>query len=241
MTRTELREKANKAAEKVVKIQGTIERHKKAAEKKAAEITAKGWNLTDKWQKQGTGEHNDCYWTLCDYEHKVEAIESAGKKLKEAQKIAENWNQKLRDQLKKENMIATEMPEIFRQCQQELADEWTAYDIKAREKMIEKKRELEYKEFRELYSYSQEEGLNRDDEQIRSSNLRDAEAFIIDLYNRVKSVTGEVTDWTGIHYSGKALNGIVVGKSGTAHVETILAGGYNIQRLHYRVLVKTIK
>lgn len=40
-----------------------------------------------------------------------------------------------------------------------------------------------------------------------------------------------------IGYDG-TFNGTVVGENGSATITTIIAGGYNIQRLHYRVLVK---
>lgn len=76
--------------------------------------------------------------------------------------------------------------------------------------------------------------------EIAKENERDARVLIIDLYNRIKTVTGEVTEWADIRVSGNALNGFVVGKEGRAKVETTLAGGYNIQRLHIRVLVHSI-
>lgn len=70
--------------------------------------------------------------------------------------------------------------------------------------------------------------------------MKSAESLIMNLYSRIHAITGEVTDWDGIHYSGGALNGVVYGKLGSVRVESILAGGYNIQRLHVRVLVHEI-
>ena len=62
-----------------------------------------------------------------------------------------------------------------------------------------------------------------------------------DLYNRVVAFTGEITDASGIRWGGKCLDGIIIGKEGKAIVETIGAGGYNIQRWHLRTLVKEVK
>lgn len=64
----------------------------------------------------------------------------------------------------------------------------------------------------------------------------------IDLLVRVYNVVGNIIDMSDIHIGANgSLNGVVVGEKGRARVETIGAGGYNIQRFHYRVLVKKIK
>ena len=249
MKSSELKEKLDKALERVEKAQGTIERHKKQLEKKQAVLLRCEWvkpflnNLDEiKWDenkrkayKEATGD--DLYWDACDVQHKEEDIKGAYKKLEEQKQIAENWREKYNKQVELETKIEFEMPPIFQQCKEDLAKDWTETDIRRREIMKEKRRELPWKEFRKAYSYNQEQEYGKTDEEFMRINLRDAELFIIDLYNRVKAITGEVTDWKNIHYGGKALNGYVVGENGTARVETILAGGYNIQRLHMRVLV----
>lgn len=64
----------------------------------------------------------------------------------------------------------------------------------------------------------------------------------IDLYERCSAVVGVITDATGLHSGDNgSINGVVVGEDGKAFVETILAGGYDIQVIHYRVLVKPLK
>ena len=83
------------------------------------------------------------------------------------------------------------------------------------------------------------------DEKIHAINLRDGETLILDLLKRVTKITGPVTDWSSLYVTqgngGAVINGLVYGEDGTAHVDSILAGGYNIQRLHVRTLVKPVK
>ena len=52
-----------------------------------------------------------------------------------------------------------------------------------------------------------------------------------------KKKVGEITEWK-LWFTSKALNGYVTGTKGSATIETIIAGGWNIQRRHNRVLVK---
>lgn len=239
MKSTELREKMNKAEEKVSKIEKTLKNHIERAERSAVEIAQRGWNLEGRYQKYGTEDHNDCYWMIAEYEDRTEAVDSSKNKLEEAKRVLEGWREKYEAQLRKESQISG-IPSIFRQLLEDLVEQWTKDDLARLAMMYERKKALSYEEFREEYSYNKEESLKKTEEEFRRANVTAAEYFIMDLHNRVKAVTGEVTDWSGVHYSGKALNGVIVGVDGTVSVETIIAGGYNIQRMHYRVLVKKI-
>lgn len=63
-----------------------------------------------------------------------------------------------------------------------------------------------------------------------------------DLVARVTKVVGEIKDCGYLEIGNNgSINGRVIGDKAQAYVETIYAGGYNIQCLHYRVLVKPIK
>ncbi len=64
----------------------------------------------------------------------------------------------------------------------------------------------------------------------------------LDLYYRCTAAVGVITDASGLYVGDNgSLNGYIEGENGKATVETIVAGGYNIQCRHYRVLVKPIK
>lgn len=73
---------------------------------------------------------------------------------------------------------------------------------------------------------------------FQKENHQAVESLVLDLQNRIAYKVGEITDYSHLTVGMKALNGSVTGKLGTCRVESILAGGYNIQRLHVRVLVK---
>jgi hypothetical protein len=56
---------------------------------------------------------------------------------------------------------------------------------------------------------------------------------------KVEEKAGKIQDLKKLYVAGDgSINGFATGSERTVEVETILAGGYNIQKLHYRVLVK---
>lgn len=58
------------------------------------------------------------------------------------------------------------------------------------------------------------------------------------LYKKIEGKVGEVTDVKLYCGDDGTPNGTVEGTKGMVTISTIIAGGYNIQCLHYRVLVK---
>lgn len=116
---------------------------------------------------------------------------------------------------------------------------------------------LRYRQFKEDYIYApfkKKFGVgvqyatslwSMSDEDIHKENLESGKNVILDLLNRVTKITGPVTSYAGLHLTRgnggwSVLNGIVEGEDGRAEVETILAGGWNVQKLHCRTLVKKI-
>ncbi len=239
MKSQEIRERLEKAEANVVKREATIERHKARAAKLLSKLEANGWEPNRDLYRGGV--NTEAYWMVCDYEDALDTLRGAEDKLEDAKRTAQNWRDKLEAQIANERKIAKEIPEVFKAARDELVAQWVAGDIKAREAMLKARKELPYKEFRKIWKYSEEESLRHTDEEFQRVEEQEADMWLLNLWNRVKEITGEVTDVSGIHWGGKCLDGIIRGKDGMAVVETIGAGGYNIQRYHLRVLVKAYK
>lgn len=63
--------------------------------------------------------------------------------------------------------------------------------------------------------------------------------FIIERTNRI---VGQITDASNLYVGAKQdLNGYIIGTKGVANVQTIGAGGYNIQCFHFRTLINPVK
>lgn len=84
--------------------------------------------------------------------------------------------------------------------------------------------------------------LTIDEEKLTKHLKREAESKYDDIINRTNKIVGTITDATHLHIGVKGdLEGYVIGDYGKAHVQTIGAGGYNIQCFHFRTLVKECK
>lgn len=79
-------------------------------------------------------------------------------------------------------------------------------------------------------------------ERVKKSVEWDANAKYDHLIEQVEEITGEITDAGQLEIGDKGeINGYIIGKDGNASVQTIGAGGYNIQRFHFRTLVHEYK
>lgn len=81
--------------------------------------------------------------------------------------------------------------------------------------------------------------LNRD--KLEKELKADADEKYDDIIERTNEITGKITDASALVIGAKGeLNGYIIGERGKAKVQTIGAGGYNIQCFHFRTLVHSI-
>jgi DNA repair exonuclease SbcCD ATPase subunit len=234
-----LKDRLQKANEKIQRKTATIEKHCKTISKKETELTKMGFDPRN-FNKYEHRNNNEAYWLGCDIESKWDDIKRLQREITETKKSIEKYELQLAGEMERENTFLKDVPESMKQLQQELVDQWNEYDFDRKNSLKAKCQELDWKEFIQRFKHSGYNFMQLPDETIKKNNERDAKALVIDLYYRINHITGEVTDWSKMYCSGGALNGTVSGKEGKAKVETILAGGYNIQRLHIRVLVHSI-
>ena len=257
MEAQEIREKLEKAQETVAKKQGTLQKYCAKAEKIRKQILANGWQVeAGRYQKEGTKEHDDCYWMFCDYDDALDGIERTEKAIVEKQGVVAKWKVKLHEAEEKENLIDTKFPEVLKDFQNHVIDMWDEWDANHKEFLKKEYNEIkievgERKAFNEFlckYSYNDYELMTyKTQDEIHLDNVKSSEKLLMNLWNRVKDIVGEATDWSGLYlthgneYEGVTVNGIVIGTAGATKVETISAGGWNIQRHHYRTLVHAYK
>ena len=276
-----LKEKVEKAQEKVNKCKGTIERHKKQLDKKIK-----------------SGAHQS------DIEFKQDDIRGAEKKLRDAEIVLSNWEEKLNIKINEQKFIEDNAPQVIKDFLEEWKELAYKWHVNKYNKYQEFKAELENKhdtaiiEFVESHPedferYLEDGKINeyyrKDLINIRGRSLElhlkenkldyrsiknkkvdfagstilymdalyneterlewlektlesDKQAKLLDMIQRITGTVGEIIDASHLKINEKGnLDGIVIGKKGKAQIETIGAGGWNIQVFHYRTLIHKIK
>lgn len=146
MTIAELEKKVAAAEEKVSKCHKTIERHIAQMEKKGKQLRDMGIDpeTADKYDyAHGRSQKEDeAYWLLCDYEYKKDDIKGAQKKLQEAQRICDNWKQKLDLQINIQKVISNEVPQIIKDFLQDWKEKTFQWYVKRHGLFVERKAEL---------------------------------------------------------------------------------------------------
>ena len=98
--------------------------------------------------------------------------------------------------------------------------------------------EIEY-----IRPYNRERNIDDAMAKLEKDLSRECDRKYDDIIERTNRVVGRIVDASGLTIGSTRgeLNGIIIGERGKAEVESILAGGYNIQCLHIRALIKPIK
>lgn len=80
------------------------------------------------------------------------------------------------------------------------------------------------------------------EEALRKDLDREAERKYDFIIERTNAIVGQIVDASDLRIANNGeLNGVVIGTKGNATIDTIGAGGYNIQRFHFRTLIKPWK
>lgn len=229
MTTTELKKRIEKKEDQ-------INRKFKTMEKKKAQIIAKSKKVS---QIEDEGERR---WLQFDIEHLEDDLRRLDREIQECSKTLEKYEMQLEKEELRDEAYIKEVPEELHKLEEELIERWDEWDIKRRDLLKRRYDELGHREWWRVYSMADRDLMYSTDTEIHENNVKDSKYFVLDLLNRVKAITGNITEWGDVHLDQgnqfPLLTGWVRGDEGSAKVETILAGGHNIQRLHIRTLVK---
>ena len=168
--------------------------------------------------------------------------------LYDARKTLEKYNKQLKAETDKQSTL-NELPAVIVEFKNQLITRWDEFDMWKREqiKLEYDNRSIDYDTRRRNLNNKWGRGwydfMYISDSKIHKNNVRDADNLILNMINRVIEKTGKITDASGLYTdrdnSGYTIiNGKIIGETGTAKIESIGAGGYNIMRYHIRVLVK---
>ena len=233
MTATEITERINKAQENLNKLMNLIAKREAKLEKLNKQIAGMDKNAD-------RNAYQEVQWAIEDTEY---AISENKDKIPEREQTIKYWQEKL-EKVNAENHRITEMPEQLKQLHEQIRAELVEYNTNLRNDCRNDWKKVHQGEmtWKDLSKkYKDPHGLKAmTDSEIARDAEASAKAYVLDLNDRVQKVVGEITDWN-LFISGSHLNGTVTGTRCMAKVETIIAGGYNIQCLHNRVLVNRIK
>ena len=142
-----------------------------------------------------------------------------------------------------------ELPDVIIKFKNNIVDVWDRYDNwKLQEiKKIYRDDSIDYKTRRDelvkRFGKNWYEFKSYLPETIHQNNVKDADTLILNMINRVSEKAGKIIDCAGLRLDRDnqgytTINGLIIGEKRAVSIESIGAGGYNIQRYHIRVLVK---
>lgn len=254
--------KMNERIEK--KLQQIAKIEKKIAKWESAKTPEKFWKEEECWFTYWARQHKEYDGSVKTKEDFFNEkyngyLANCDDEIRRAKKDLEIANVQL-EKIKKQEEIKNakestlqDMPEAIKEFAIKMENIWNEYDKNEKARLRDEYERLNslypknsiqgYKDFIKMYKYQGYEKMYTSDEDIEKANKKAVDQLILNLFERVIDKTGKITDASCLTVSNgnsgyAVINGVVYGEKGNAIVESIGAGGYNIQRYHIRTLVK---
>lgn len=97
-----------------------------------------------------------------------------------------------------------------------------------------------YSSWNWLITYIEKDQINL--EKLNKDLQKEADAKYDFIIERTNDIVGQITNANNLKIGAKGdLNGYIIGTNGTAKVQTVGAGGYNIQCYHFRTLINQMR
>ena len=184
-------------------------------------------------------------------------LDRAIQDLHDTQLTLDNYKRQLSEE-EARNEILNHLPAVLQEFKEHLIFIWDNYDFNKQKEIKEEYKKYEttphtyseskifWRDMHNKYGHGWYDFMHKKSDEIIKSNIKDANALILNLLARTQDITGKITNCQYLTLDSdnqgySIINGIVIGEKGKARVESIGAGGYNIQRYHIRVLVKEVK
>lgn len=211
---------------------------------------------------------NDRFWIECDIKHLKEDILDKEKELKKLEIDLSKWNDELIkiQQTKRDIPVLVEFLNYWKQkainfyreernsddrlkLKKEMYDAHKRYldSIKTNDMELRLKLWQEYIIKKDHYNNKFNviitwETKGNFEEEMEKALQKEWEQKYDRLVKDVTKITGTIEYCDELNISDRGeLNGVVVGKNGKASITTFIAGGWNIQRTHFRYKVTPIK
>ena len=211
----------------------------------------------------------DYYWAICKIDDIPESIKNAYDAINEKHALIAKYEAELAKNNEKELFIEN-LPQVIIQFRDEVCEMWDAWDLMRQASLVEDHEYVSklahqanglYFENRDAYKaiyeeiddikskYSSQEWsflAKMTKEEIHEDNMKSANNLVMNLYYRVEGIVGDIEDASDLRVARgnqgcAVINGLVKGKEKTAKVQSVGAGGWNIQRFHIRTLVNEVK
>jgi len=208
---------------------------------------------TDFWYNDEIRNHDnklsDLNWQLNKLNEQLETQLNKENvpKIPAIEELLNQWEKSYREYIIKCKEILKEKHKAYELAKQEFYKQHPNYNYgsahcfdKENYKLYQNSVEKLYFEYKKYYATHIE--IDWDSEKLEREIILEKQNKRVDLINRVTKVVGEIKDVDHLHFGDNSgINGKIIGSKCSANVETIYAGGYNIQCLHFRVLIKPIK